>query len=71
MEESWQAYLKSETSWTIERNPIQHQPTFYLVFGLSAKMIDYWKWIEVSRPYPYPLRLGRDFNITFTFNSKR
>ena len=69
--ESWEAYLNSATSWTMERNPIQHQPTFFLVFGLSAKTIDFYKTIDVSRPYPYPLRLGRDFNITFTANSKR
>ena len=71
VKESWEAYLNSATSWTMERNPIQHQPTFFLVFGLSAKTIDFYKTIDVSRPYPYPLRLGRDFNITFTANSKR
>ena len=71
VKESWEAYLNSATSWTMERNPIQHQPTFYLVFGLSAKMIDFWRTNELSRPYPYTLRLGRDFNITFTANSKR
>ena len=71
VKESWEAYVNSATSWTIERNQIQHQPTFYLVFGLSAKMIDFWRTNELSRPYPYTLRLGRDFNITFTANSKR
>ena len=62
VKESWEAYLNSATSWTMERNPIQHQPTFFLVFGLSAKTIDF---------APFPLRLGRDFNITFTANSER
>ena len=71
VKESWEAYLNSATSWTVERNTIQHQPTFYLVFGLSVKMIDFWKTIDLSRPYPYHLKLGRDFNITFTANSKR
>ena len=59
VKESWEAYLNSATSWTIERHPIQHQPTFKLVFGLSAK-ICCWN-----------LRLGSDFNITFMANSKR
>ena len=63
VKDSWEAYLKSATSWTIERHPIQHQPTFYLAFGLSAQTINY---VE----YDF-LKLGTDFNITFTANSKR
>ena len=62
VKESWKAYLNSATSWAIERHPIQNQPTFYLSFGLSTATIHY---------FYCPLILGRDFNITFTANSKR
>ena len=62
VKESWEAYLNSATSWSIEMHPIQHQPTFYLAFSLSANTI---------HSVPFHLKLGKDFNITFTANSKR
>ena len=62
VKESWEAYLNSATSWSIEMHPIQHHPTFYLAFSLSANTI---------HSIPFHLKLGRDFNITFTANSKR
>ena len=52
--ESWDAYARNKTGWSIEYQSIPDHPTFILGFGLS----------RILRHYDVPLKIGQDFNIS-------
>ena len=62
VEESVKAYSDGKTSWAIEIQPIQNQPTLSICFALSHNL--------ASMPIP-PLIYGNDFYINVTTSSKR